>query len=161
MPGRYGGQPVEMKNPFTGKVRAGLSGQPLTPAEVTAVEDVLKRATPGGSDEYGCYVVRLPDGGVAEVHAEDISRSMLVALRGLTEGLLQFLMDLLKAGNWVMIPAMEDTMAVTCSPGSLMGLPEDFPKVVVCNSTAELEGLLLKGFREFKKLLERIRRARH
>ena len=153
---RYADKPVEKKNPFTGKVETVLPSEPLTAAEVAAVQGILKQANARGPDEHDCYVVDLADGGRAEVFAKNLSKSCMVALRGMTPHLLQFLYDLLKAGNWVMIPAMEDAAAITTSPERLKGVPEDFPKIVVCNSATELGVLLSKGVQAWQEYRDQI-----
>jgi hypothetical protein len=79
-------------------------------------------------------------------------------VRNLTPGILQFLLDLLKAGNWVMCPTMEDAVAVTCSPDRLWGVPEDFPEIVTCDSAEELGVLLSDGFGAWKKYRDRLLR---
>src|SRR5262249_47327201 len=137
-PCRFSGLPVEKKNPFTGEVQSVTPDEPLRAAELKAVRRVLKRARAHGPDEHGRYVVELGDGGVAEVFGADLGAGCMVALRGLTPDLSQFLYDLLKAGNWVMLPVTEDAVAVTTSPGRMKGIPEDFPRVVVCNAAGEL-----------------------
>ena len=81
----------------------------------------------------------------------------MVALRGITPGLLQFLIDLLKAGNWSMVPAMEDIVAIVPSLESVKkNVPDDFPKIVVCNSADELGILLSGGFRAWKKYRDHV-----
>jgi hypothetical protein len=52
-----------------------------------------------------------------------------------------------------MIPAMEDVVAIACSEKNL---PEEFPKLVVCNSADELGVLLSKGFGAWKKYRDQI-----
>ena len=150
-PCRYGSKPVKQKNPFTGKEESVLPNETLTVAELEAVRELLKRANAPAPDAYGCYFVEFDDGGGAEIFGRDLSKGCMVAVRGITPIFLQFLIDLLKAGNWVMCPAMEDNIAVTCSPECLKGVPDDFPKVVICNSADELGVLLSDGFLAWKK----------
>ena len=158
-PGRYGRQRVKQKNPFTGKVESVLPVEPLTPAERKAVRAVLRKASGGGPDEFGCSVVETADGGTAEVFGDDLANGCMVAVRGLTPGLLAFLIELLKAGNWVMTPAMEATVAITAVPERLKGLPKDHPEVVLCTSAAELGVLLADGFGAWKKYRDRVVRG--
>jgi hypothetical protein len=154
-PCRFGGATVQKTNPFTGKIESVLVNEPLDTAELEAVRKVLKRANANGPDEFGCYVVDL-DGGSAEVFGDDLEAGCMVKLWGMTSALSRFLYDLLKAGNWVMLPAMEDIVAITTSPGSIKGIPDDFPKVVVCNSHDELALLLTKGVRTWEKYRDQI-----
>src|SRR5262249_48761313 len=112
---RFGGKPVVKRNPFTGVSVSVIPQEPLRAAEVKAVRQVLKRVGARGPDEHGCYVVELEDGGAAEVFGDGMESGCMVALRGITPDLTRFLFDLLKAGNWVMLPAMEPAVAVTTS----------------------------------------------
>jgi hypothetical protein len=148
---RRTGKPVVRKNPFTGKDQTVVPDEPLSPAELKAVKQVLKRAAGRGPDVIGCHVVRLPDGSQAEVFATELANGCVVVLRGFTARLLRFLFDLLKAGDWVMIPVMEEAVAITTSPGSMKGVPTDFPRVVVCNSAEELGTLLSGGVRAWEQ----------
>jgi hypothetical protein len=155
-PCRFTGSPVVKKNPFTGDPRSVLPNEPLSATELKAVQHVLKRANAHGPDEHGCYVVQLDDGGGAEVFGSELATGCMVALGGMTVDLLQFLFDLLKAGNWVMLPAMEDAVAIMTSPGCLKGTPDDFPRVVVCKSAAELGVLLSNGVQAWEKYRDQV-----
>ena len=75
---------------------------------------LLKRVAQG-PDEYGNYRVELLDGGRAEVSGDHLEMGCMVTLRGLTPNLTQFLFDFLKAGSWVMLPVMEDLVAITAA----------------------------------------------
>jgi hypothetical protein len=147
-----------MKNPFTGKQQAVAVEEPLTAAEVKAVKQVLKRVNAQGPDEFGFYAVGFDDGGEAEVYAKKLQSSCVVSLRGITPDLSRFLFDLLKAGNWVMVPAMEDSVAITASPGSVTGVPDEFPKIVTCDSAEEVATLLTKGVMAWQKFRDRAMR---
>ena len=48
------------------------------------------------------------------------------------------------AGNWVMVAAQEEPRAIAASRGAVVGAPDGFPEVVVCDS-AEALGVLLAG----------------
>jgi hypothetical protein len=148
--GRFSGEPVVKKNTFTGKPQTVIPEEPLTAAEVRAVRQVLRRVGAQGPDEYGCYVVGLEDGGGAEVFADKLKSGCMVSLRGITPDLTRFLFDFLKAGNWVMLPAMEDAVAITTSPGSVKGVPDDFPRIVACDSADEVGVLLTKGVKAWQ-----------
>jgi hypothetical protein len=155
-PCRFGDKLIERVNPFTGEVQSVPRDVPLNADEVGAVQKVLREVTVRGPDEHGCCVVELSDGGGAEVFADDLETGCMVSLRGMTPGLLTFLYDLLKAGNWVMIPAMEDTAAITTSLNSLQRVPDDFLRIVVCNSVEELSQLLSGGIRAWEKYRDQV-----
>jgi len=159
-PCRFSGEPVKQKNPFTGEEHSVVPIESLTPAEVRAVWAVLKKANAKGSDNFvGYYVVETDDGGEAEVYASNPHDSCMVSVRGLTPGLVRFLFDLLKAGNWVMVPAMEPNIAISCSPENLKGIPEDFPKVLACTSADELGAQLSDGFKRWPKYRDQVTRG--
>ncbi|HEY7158723.1 MAG TPA: hypothetical protein VH575_32565 [Gemmataceae bacterium] len=155
-PCRFAGSPIVKRNPFTGEAQSVLPNEPLNTAELKAVQQVLKRAKACGPDEHGCYIVQLSDGGEAEVFGGELAMGCMVALRGMTADLLQFLFDLLKAGNWVMLPAREDAVAIATSPECLKGIPDDFPKVIVCSSTEEFGTLLTKGVQAWEKYRDQV-----
>jgi hypothetical protein len=119
------------------------------------VQQVLKQAGAQGPDKHGCYVISLADGGTAEVFAKDLHRACMVAVRGITAHLTQFLFDLLQAGNWVMLPAMEDSVALTTSLESVKGIPDDFPKIIIVTSAEDVGVLLTKGVKAWQKYLDR------
>ncbi|HQU44202.1 MAG TPA: hypothetical protein PK867_15385 [Pirellulales bacterium] len=155
-PFRYGKQTVEVENPFTGEVQSTHANEPLTPAELKAVEAVIRGAdarTPGQSDHYA---IELEDGGSAAIFSGGLERGCMVAIHGLTPNLTEFLFGLLKAGNWAMLPAMEDTVLITTSPGSMKGIPDGFPELVVCESVEELDVLLSRGVHAWQKLRDRL-----
>jgi hypothetical protein len=155
-PCRFGDRPIERMNPLTGKPQSSLPNEPLTPAELDAVRHLLERTEAAGPDEHGCYVVRFGDGGGAEVFGGDLRTGCMVAVRGITPDLLQFLIDLLRAGNWVMLPAMEGDIAITASPESLRGVPDGFPRVVICDSAEELGVLLTDGFGAWQRYRDQV-----
>jgi hypothetical protein len=153
--GRFAGKPVVKKHPVTGKARTVLPEAPLSIAEVEAVREVLKRVEAQRPDEHQ-WCVELSDGGRAEVSAGNLEWGCMVTLRGLTPYLTHFLFDLLKAGNWVMLPVMKDLVAITASPGSTKGIPEGFPKIVVCHSPDEMGLLLTNGVKAWQRYRDQI-----
>lgn len=150
-PCRYGTELVEQRNPVTGQVKSVLPNEPLTPAELQAVQSVLDRVTIHRPNKSGCHVVGVEDDGKAEVFGDDLGSGCMVALRGITPALLQFLIDLLRAGNWSMVAVMDDIVAIVSSLESVKSVPDDFPKIIVCNSADELGILLSGGFAAWKK----------
>ena len=156
---RFTGKTVVKKNPFTGEDASGRSEEPLTATEVKAVRKVLAAVNAQGPDEHGCYVVELEDGGAAEVFADQLKSGCMVCLRGITPDLCQFLFDFLKAGQWVMLPIMEDAVALTASPGSVKGVPDDFPRLVTCDSAQELAALFTKGVQDWQKYRDQVVRG--
>ena len=155
-PSRGGGKPVERISPFTGKQMITVI-KTLSSDEVTAVRKVLKGVNAHGPDSFDRYTVDLEDGGNAEVNDSDLETTgCTVVLRILTPDLARFLYDLLKAATWVMVPVMEDHVAIAASPESAEGITGDYPKFVVCNSATELGALLTGGVQAWQKYRDQI-----
>ena len=155
-PAQFSDDAIEQTNPFTGEVLSVVPMVPLAGSELDAVRQVLKGATSHGPDDFGCHVVKFQDGGVAQIFASELERGCMAALRGITPDLLQFLYDMLVAGRWVMLPAMENPVSITTPSSSVSGLPEDFLEVVECKSAAELGVLLNDGFQTWKKYRDQV-----
>lgn len=155
-PCRFGEAPIEKKNPFTGELQSVFPVKPLSGAELSAVRQVLKQATTKDFDEADCQVVTFQDGGIVEVDAGNLEEGCRVGLSGMTPDVLQFLYDLLSAGRWAMIPAMEDLVAVTTSRENVSGESKNFPRVVECRSAEELGRLLSDGVRAWEEYRDRI-----
>jgi hypothetical protein len=83
--GRFGTTTVQKKNPWTGETQSVLPSEPLTASELKAVQDVLRKVTDSGPDQFGCYVVALADGGGAEVFGDNLEKGWMVAVRGLLQ----------------------------------------------------------------------------
>jgi hypothetical protein len=150
-PCRFGAEPVEQKNPFTGQVQTVLPVKPLSDDDLRVVQEVLEKAGAVVPDEFGCYVVQLGDGGAAEVHAGHLETGCMVALHGgLTRDLLQFLFDLLRSADWIMLPAMEGNPAISALPGRAESFADSFPEVV-CRSAVELGAVLSGGSEEWER----------
>ncbi len=153
---RYDGTMVEVRDPFTQKVKEARQSKPLTKSEVKAVQAVLKKAGAPKPDEFGGCLIQFDDGGYAEFMGSDLANGCSVSVGGMTPGILQFLWDLLKAGNWAMTAAMEDAMTITAPTTIATHLPPNTPEVVVCESPEEVGTLLSKGLVEFKKYRDQV-----
>ena len=123
----------------------GPDNEPLTPVEEEAVRSLLTRACRGGPDGHGCWLVEVGDGGSAEVFGQDLGKSCMFAVRGMTPDLVRLMFDILVAGNWVMLPAHEGSGAIAASMDAVRVVPEGFPDVVVCESADALGALLTGG----------------
>lgn len=128
-PCRFGTQPVEQKNPFTGEIQTSLPVEPLSAEDVRAIQGVL-----AGVGASGPFVIELGDGGGAEVFASDLETGCMVALRRRTPKLLKLLYDLLIAAEWVLLRAMEPTPAIVKSPGLASGFADSLPEVRPCRT---------------------------
>jgi hypothetical protein len=156
---RFAQATIQVPNAHTGKMEEVLPSEPPSEAERMAVREVLAKAAVSPLNKSGCATVRFADGGSAEIFADEIERSCMVAVRGLTADVIGFLFDLLKARNWAILPAMDDVGAVAFSPDAFHHLPDNFPSTMICQSSAELGILLKEGFEKFKAYRDQINRA--
>jgi hypothetical protein len=116
---------------------------PLAAGEREAVERLLRRVAPSGPDTHDCWVVELGDGGIAEVFARDLREGCMFALRGFTPEIVRLLFDVLVAGNWVMLPAVEGCGAIAASMDVVHTPPDGFPSLTVFTSAPALSTLLV------------------
>lgn len=126
----------------------GPRNEPLTDGEVQAVRSVLARVCPVGPNQHQCWRVGVGDGGSAELFGTDLRTGCMIALRGTTPDLVQWLFSLLVAGNWVLLPAQEKPCVVTASMDAIRGIPDGFPEVVLCESSDGLGALLAGGIED-------------
>jgi hypothetical protein len=156
-PCRFGKEPIEQKNPFTGEVRMIRPVEPLITDNVRAVRVILQNAPGGGSDEAENYAANFDDGGEVFVLAKALEQGCMVSIHlGLTPDVLRFLFDLLKAADWIMLPVMEGIPAITTIAGRGAAFSDSFPEVV-CESPEELGSVLSGGFDSFERYRDQIR----
>jgi len=143
-PCRFCSEPVERIDQETGKSRSVLPNEPLTDDELAAVRQLLENYRENESQDPDFYAIRCADGGTADVYASDLKMRCMIALRGYTRGIGDFLMELLKAGNWVMVP--NGPPAVAASKAAFKSVPANFLPTVVCESSDELGRIINQRF---------------
>jgi hypothetical protein len=136
--------------------RSVLTNEPLNGGELEAVQATLLKVRANGPDEHACYVVAFSDDGGADVFASKLANGCMVAIRGMTPQLVQFLFDLLVAGKWVMLPIMAETVAITYSMGNVFGIPYGFPTIVECASAEELGVILSEGVQAWERYRDKV-----
>lgn len=130
---------------------------PLTDDELARVKELLNQAKSTGPDDYDCYVVEFQDGARAEVFASDLSSGFMVAVRSAFSPMfLDFLFQMLKAGNMLMCPAMEDAMIIGTNENSFAEAPVGLLEQVVCHSPEQLGVLLSKGLNDWKRYRDQV-----
>ena len=150
MRGKLGGSPVSF-DVFLQKFADG------EPAEVNrdSVRAVLQTREFTGPDDFGFYVVKFPDGVDVELSAKGLNGAAIFTgcafhIRGMSPHLVSFIFEIAKAGDMVVLPAMEDFVPILSSPQQKQQLPADLsqqsPVAVVCESPAELGSLLSGGY---------------
>lgn len=127
--------------------------------------EVLK--TTKYSDNHGCYVVQFSDGVDVEFSASGLEEpgdftSCAFFIRGMSPHLSKFMLEVAKAGNMVILPAMEPFVPILSRPEQRKELPAEFadndPEPVLCASPEELEILLSGGYAEWQKYRDQISR---
>jgi hypothetical protein len=147
---------VEKANPFTREVMSVRLVEPLTDSELQAVREVLRRAGVPELDRSGYSLIQFGDGGAAEVHTSGLEEGCAVTLREcLSPDCLRFLFDLLRAAEWVLLPAMEGNPAIVASPGLASELAGKFPEVV-CGSPEELGAILSGGYDAWERYRDQV-----
>ena len=123
-------------------------------ADRAAVLAVLEEHEYSGPDRFGFYCVRFRDGTEAEFSAGSPETSepfygCAFHLRGISPELCAFVYAVARAGDMVILPAMEDFTPILVSSSQAAELPgslsEEFPPPALCSSSEDLEVLLNKG----------------
>jgi hypothetical protein len=129
------------------------------------VHAVLEATEFTGPDDFGFYVVKFPDGVEVEFSAKGLDGAAKFTgcafhIRGMSPHLVRFILGIAKAGDMVMLPAMEDSVPILSSPEQRQQLPSDLaldgPEPVVCRSSAELESLLSGGYAGWRRYRDRV-----
>lgn len=136
------------------------------PAEVSkeSVRAVLTASSHSGPDENGYFVVKFPDGVDVELSAEGLEGSgnftgCAFHVRGLSSNLAAFIFEIAKAGDMVVLPAMEGFVPILSALEQRNELPPDLQNYlqnsaagpIWCRSASELEALLSGGYVAWQK----------
>ena len=119
------------------------------PAEVhrESVRAVLMASSHSGPDEYGFFIVTFPDGVDVEFSAEGLDGSgsftdCAFHVRGLSTNLAAFIFEVAKAGDMVVLPAMEPSVTILSAPEQWKELPPDLqnsvPAPIWCKSASNM-----------------------
>jgi hypothetical protein len=137
------------------------------PAQVSRdqVLSVLQTTKFNGPRYSGFYVVEFPDGVDVEFSAKGLDGSAdfegcAFHIRGMSPLLVAFILEIAKAGDMVILPAMEGFVPILTSPEQKIQLPtelaENEPKPVVCSAPDELESLLCGGYNGWQKYRDKV-----
>ncbi len=118
------------------------------------VREVLDAASYRGPDEFGFYVVAFPDGIEVEFSAKGLESQepftgCAFHIRGFGDDLMKFMFDVARAGDMVIIPAMEGNPLVLVSEAQAREIPSDLResfRSIVVGSAKELGAVLSGGF---------------
>lgn len=141
---------------FLQRFEAGKSAQ-VSREPVLAV---LKTKKFKGPDDFGVFVVEFPDGLDVEFSAKGLQDSgsfteCAFHIHGIGPHLVKFILELAKAGDMVLLPAMEDFVPILSLAEQRKELPaelaENDPEPVLCGSPEELLSLLSGGYAGWQK----------
>jgi hypothetical protein len=150
MRGELGGSPVS----FDVFLQKFVNGEPAE-ANRDSVRAVLQTQEFTGPDDFGFYIVKFSDGVDVELSAKGLNGTATFTgcafhIRCMSPHLVRFILEVAKAGDMVVLPAMEDFVPILSSPEQKQHLPADLsqqsPVAVVCESPAELGSLLSGGY---------------
>jgi hypothetical protein len=138
-------------------------GEPA-PISRDSVRRVLHAHDYSDPTRTGFYNVRFPDGVEVEFSASGLENekkfdNCSFHVRGTGPYLITFIWDMADAGDMVILPAMEEPVAILTSPGQLSHLPPDAIKnfrPVVCSSPNQLGELLFKGYDGWSEYREQV-----
>lgn len=113
------------------------------------------------------HMVSFSDGGhvvfSADLDGQEEFTDCAFRIRGMSSELTRFVRRIAKAGDIVILTAMEDFVPIMTSPEQISSLPyglrEDHHYPVTCGSAEELESLLSGGYAGCKRYRDRIARA--
>jgi len=137
------------------------------PAEVNrdSVRAILMASSHSGPDEYGYFIVKFPDGVDVELSAKGLDgggsfTGCAFRAQGLSSNLAAFIFEIAKAGDMVVLPAMEDFVPILSAPEQRNELPPDLQNSaqgpIWCRSAYELEALLAGGYAAWQKYLNQV-----
>jgi len=134
------------------------------------VREVLGAANYRGPDDFGFYVVAFPDGVEVEFSAGGLESGKSFTgcafhIRGFGDDLMTFVFDIARAGDMVIIPAMEGSPLLLISERQKNNVPADLQErfqSIVVGSAGELGAVLrggLKGWSAYRDHVLRRSRA--
>jgi hypothetical protein len=126
------------------------------PAEVNRdqVHAGLSTRQHSGPDRFGHYTIMFRDGVEVELSAQGLDGTAKFTgcafhLRSMGPHLPEFIFALAKAGDMVVLPTTERSVAILSSPQQREHLPPDLARdgweLVVCDTSAELASLFFGG----------------
>lgn len=118
------------------------------------VLDVVRKHTFRGPNEFGFYIIEFPDGVEVEFCAEGLEleerfTGCAFFIRGFGKHLADFIYQVARAGDMLIIPMMEGSPLVFVSENQRTHVSADFlerARPVVVKSPEELGALLTGGF---------------
>lgn len=119
--------------------------------------------------KMGIYRIEFLDGETVDFSAKELADpgnfdGCAFHIHGMSSHMFKFMLEIAKAGDMVILPAMEDFVPILSSDAQQKELPaelaENDPKPVVCGSAEELELLLSDGHAAWQKYRDSVIRSR-
>lgn len=126
---------------------------------------VLLRTTYRGPDKFGYYHVEFSDGGHVEFSASGLESNepfdgCAFNIRNFGDDLLRFILEVARAGDMVVLPAMESSPLIFVHAEQKVHVPADMVEnfhPIEVQSIEELRKILVDGFQAWWELRERSR----
>jgi hypothetical protein len=150
-----------VKNPFNGDLMPAIDDSGLSIDERVGVAKLFKGLNAEGPDQFGYYSLSFPDGGEADLSAEELASDgkmvdCLVQTRSLTRDLVAFLLQMSQIGNMVILAVAEGVNPLVTSEEQRRQVADRFPDAKVVRSVAALEEELRRGFQSWNQYRDQI-----
>jgi hypothetical protein len=127
---------------------------------------VLRGFTYRGPDEFGFYVVAFPDEVEVEFSAKGLESDgpldgCAFHIQAFGDPLMNFILEIARAGDMVIVPAMDGNLLILVSEAQISEVPADLrhdSQAVVASSAAELGAVLSGGLAAWSAYREHVLR---
>lgn len=152
----------EVENPFTGEITRQPIGESVTGEERVAILSVIEMVKENGPDEIGAYGVKLSDGSFIELFFDGLEKDGgfqlgMLALRGMSEEVAEFIFKLAEAGHLI-IQIAPESGHIALSDEIAERVRGRWPDVAVVKSANELFTLIQSPFDEWAKFRDRVQK---
>jgi hypothetical protein len=149
-----------VKHPATGK-SIKVPDDQLTASEVAAVNDLLQRTKATVEGEFRCHSVRFRDKGSLELFMDGLDGSepcegCMACLRGYTPQTIEFLHELSRVGNLMLMPIDGEDLEIVTSDSQRKQVHARHPDVLIAGTPGALGVLLEKGVEAWEAYRDRV-----
>lgn len=148
-PCQFSDRTKTVKHPVTGRSEQVPDDQ-LVPQEVAAVNELLSRVKASTRDDAGCYSIRFNGKEGLELFMDGLDGSEpceggLACVPAWSPRIFDFLHELSRAGNLMLLPIDEDELEIVTSDAQRKQVRTRHPDVLVVPTSVSLGVLLEQG----------------
>ena len=152
---------VESENPFTGEKSLTNLPSPITEDERYLIKDILSKYGATQPDRFGFYSPVLEDGTTLEMNFKGLYDDPeftggAIHLRESSIATFNFIFKVAAAGNFIVIPVMEDNPTIVTSLEIEQSINSEFPNVVVVTNGSELAEVISGGINVWEKYRDKV-----